>query len=67
MRVLVTGAAGSIGRVVTTGLAAAGHDVVGLDLVPPPDGTPFAWHEADGRLSPSALDMRLAYKKRNPR
>ena len=47
MRVLVTGAAGSIGRVVTTGLAAAGHDVVGLDLVPPPDGTPFAWHEAD--------------------
>ena len=47
MRVLVTGAAGSIGRVVTTGLAAGGHDVVGLDLVPPPDGTPFAWHEAD--------------------
>ncbi|WP_416956364.1 NAD-dependent epimerase/dehydratase family protein [Nocardioides sp. T5] len=47
MRVLVTGAAGSIGRVVTTGLASAGHDVVGLDLVPPPDGTPFAWHEAD--------------------
>jgi uronate dehydrogenase len=32
---------------VTTGLAAAGHDVVGLDRVPPPDGTPFAWHEAD--------------------
>ena len=47
MRVLVTGAAGSIGRVVTAGLAAGGHDVVGLDLVPPPDGTPFAWHEAD--------------------
>jgi uronate dehydrogenase len=47
MRVLVTGAAGSIGRVVTTGLAAAGHDVVGLDLVPPPDGAPFPWHEAD--------------------
>ncbi|WP_302181888.1 NAD-dependent epimerase/dehydratase family protein [Nocardioides pinisoli] len=47
MRVLVTGAAGSIGRVVTAGLAAAGHEVVGLDLVPPPDGTPFAWHEAD--------------------
>ena len=47
MRVLVTGAAGSIGRVVTTGLATAGHDVLGLDLVPPPDGTPFAWHEAD--------------------
>ena len=47
MRVLVTGAAGSIGRVVTAGLAAGGHDVVGLDLVPPPDGTPYSWHEAD--------------------
>lgn len=47
MRVLVTGAAGSIGRVVTAGLEALDHEVVGLDLVPPPDGTPFAWHEAD--------------------
>jgi uronate dehydrogenase len=47
MRVLVTGAAGSLGRVVTVGLAGLGHDVVGLDLVPGPDGTPFAWHEAD--------------------
>lgn len=47
MRVLVTGAAGSLGRVVTVGLAARGHDVVGLDLVPGPEGTPFAWHEAD--------------------
>ena len=47
MRVLVTGAAGSLGRVVTVGLADRGHDVVGLDLVPAPEGTPFAWHEAD--------------------
>jgi uronate dehydrogenase len=47
MRVLVTGAAGSLGRVVTVGLADHGHDVVGLDLVPAPDGTPFPWHEAD--------------------
>ena len=47
MRVLVTGAAGSIGRVVTVGLVDRGHDVVGLDLVPPPDGTDFAWHTAD--------------------
>ena len=34
MRVLVTGAAGSIGRVLTAGLADRGHEVVGLDLVP---------------------------------
>ena len=47
MRVLVSGAAGSLGRVVTVGLAALGHDVVGLDLVPAPEGTIFAWHEAD--------------------
>lgn len=33
MRVLVTGAAGSIGRVVAAGLTAAGHAVRGLDLV----------------------------------
>ena len=47
MRVLVTGAAGSLGRVITVGLAGLGHEVVGLDLVPAPDGTPYAWHEAD--------------------
>ena len=47
MRVLVTGAAGSLGRVVTAGLAEHGHDVVGLDLVPAPEGSTFAWHEAD--------------------
>ena len=47
MRVLVTGAAGSLGRVVTVGLADLGHDVVGLDLVPAPEGTLLTWHEAD--------------------
>ena len=47
MRVLVSGAAGSLGRVVTVGLAERGHDVVGLDLVPAPEGTTFTWHEAD--------------------
>jgi uronate dehydrogenase len=33
MRVVVTGAAGSIGRVVTAGLADAGHEVVAVDRV----------------------------------
>jgi uronate dehydrogenase len=47
MRVLVSGAAGSLGRVITAGLVERGHDVVGLDLVPAPDGTTFGWHEAD--------------------
>ena len=47
MRVLVTGAAGSIGQVVTLGLCERGHEVVGLDLVPEPEGFTGAWHTAD--------------------
>ena len=47
MRVLVTGAAGSIGRVLTLGLRDRGHDVVGLDLVPQPDGFDGPWHTVD--------------------
>ncbi|UUZ58039.1 NAD-dependent epimerase/dehydratase family protein [Nocardioides sp. B-3] len=47
MRILVTGAAGSIGRVVTLGLGDRGHDVVGLDLVPEPDGFTGPRHTAD--------------------
>ena len=47
MRVLVTGAAGSIGRVLTVGLADRGHEVVGLDRVPAPDGFDGHWHLID--------------------
>ena len=47
MRVLVTGAAGSIGRVVTLGLCERGHEVVGLDLVPEPEGFTGDWHTID--------------------
>jgi len=47
MRVLVTGAAGSIGRVLTVGLADRGHDAVALDLVPAPEGHEGAWHTTD--------------------
>ncbi|KRF29443.1 NAD-dependent epimerase/dehydratase family protein [Nocardioides sp. Soil805] len=47
MRVLVTGAAGSIGRVVTLGLCDRDHEVVGLDLVPEPEGFTGTWHTAD--------------------
>ena len=47
MKVLVTGAAGSIGRAVTVGLADRGHEIVGLDRVPPPDGFDGAWHLID--------------------
>ena len=47
MKVLVTGAAGSIGRVVTVGLADRGHAVVGLDRVPQPDGGEGPWYTLD--------------------
>ena len=47
MRVLLTGAAGSIGQVVSLGLVDRGHEVVGLDLVPQPDGVDGPWHTAD--------------------
>lgn len=47
MRVLVTGAAGSIGRVVTAGLTERGHEVVGLDRVEAPAGTHLPWHVGD--------------------
>ncbi|WP_127479824.1 NAD-dependent epimerase/dehydratase family protein [Nocardioides pantholopis] len=47
MRVLVTGAAGSIGRVAVLGLTARGHEVVALDRVPEPDGHEGRFHTAD--------------------
>ncbi len=53
-KVLLTGAAGSIGRVLTSGLAALGHEVVGLDL---------PGHRADVALDctdPAAVDMAVA-------
>jgi uronate dehydrogenase len=47
VRVLVTGAAGTIGRVLTVGLEDRGHEVVAFDRVPAPEGTSFPWHTGD--------------------
>ena len=47
MHVLVTGAAGTIGSVVCSGLMDRGHTVVGLDLAPEPEGFPGEWATAD--------------------
>ena len=47
MRVLVTGAAGSIGSVVCGGLVDRGHAVTGLDLVPEPEGFTGPWFTGD--------------------
>jgi uronate dehydrogenase len=47
MRILVTGAAGAIGQVVTLGLCDRDHEVIGLDLVPEPEGFTGNWHTVD--------------------
>lgn len=47
MRVLLTGAGGSIGRVVSAGLAEIGHTVVSLDRAPQPTSVVGEWWIAD--------------------
>ena len=47
MRVLVTGAAGSIGTILLPGLTARGHEVIGLDRSTAPDGSDTAWYAVD--------------------
>jgi uronate dehydrogenase len=70
MRVLVTGAAGGIGRVVTSGLTTLGHQVVPLDLVPEPLNEEGAaprpsrnpWHQVDCTDGP-AVDAVFAQER----
>lgn len=59
MRVLVTGAAGSIGTVVCSGLADRGHEVVGLDRAVEPEGFTGPWFTADC-ADPDAVDAVFA-------
>ncbi len=59
MRVLVTGAAGSIGSVLLPGLTALGHDVVGLDRSTAPDGSDDAWYTVDA-TDPDAVEAVFA-------
>ena len=47
MRVLLTGAAGSIGQVLRVRLPECGHEVVGLDRIPQPEGYDGPWHTLD--------------------
>jgi len=58
VKVLVTGAAGSIGRVLLPGLVDRGHEVVGMDLHVAPDGTTCPWYVADCG-DPDAVEAAL--------
>lgn len=59
MRVLVTGAAGSIGRVVSPCLQQHGHEVIGLDRVPVADGFEGRWLTVDC-ADPVEVDRAVA-------
>ena len=59
MRVLVTGAAGSIGTVLLPGLTARGHEVIGLDRSTAPDGSDTAWYAIDC-TDPDAVEAVFA-------
>ena len=60
MRVLVTGAAGSIGSVVCSGLMDRGHTVVGLDLTAEPGGSRASGPPPTARTrTPSSCDSHV--------
>lgn len=59
MKILVTGAAGTIARVVVESLSAAGHEVVGFDRASPPDGVDVVWHLGDC-TDPDAVESVFA-------
>ena len=66
MRVLVTGAAGSIGTVLCSGLVDRGHSVSGLDRVPEPEGFTGDWFTADC-ADPDAVEAVLEALTRGAR
>ena len=59
MRTLVTGAAGTIGSVLCSGLVDRGHTVAGLDRVPPPEGFTGEWFTVEC-TDPDAVDAVFA-------
>lgn len=64
MRVLVTGASGSVGTVVCSGLVDRGHDVSGLDRLPEPEGFTGEWFATDC-ADPDAVEAVFAVLTRS--
>lgn len=60
MKVLLTGAAGQIGQVLLLGLTDRGHEIVGVDRLPAPEGWEGAWHTADVADPDAVLDAVAA-------
>ena len=56
MRVMVTGAAGRIGSTLCAGLPDLGHEIVGLDRAPEPDGFLGDWHTVEATDADAVLD-----------
>jgi uronate dehydrogenase len=56
MRVVITGAAGRIGRCVMDGLSSVGHEVRGIDAVPAGDGVIVADLASDDHALAEAMD-----------
>lgn len=60
MKILITGAGGSIGRALAQGLSALGHELRGLDLLPgSPDGFALGWVNGDC-LDPAVADEAVS-------
>jgi nucleoside-diphosphate-sugar epimerase len=56
MKIIVTGSSGLLGRHVAAALVAAGHDVLGLDRAPPPEG---GWRHVAADLTDLGQALQL--------
>ncbi|MET4635987.1 NAD-dependent epimerase/dehydratase family protein [Kaistia defluvii] len=57
MRIVITGSSGLLGRHVAAAAVAAGHDVLGIDSVPPPAGS--GWRHVTADLTDLGIAMQL--------
>ncbi|ODT31022.1 MAG: epimerase [Kaistia sp. SCN 65-12] len=56
MRIVITGSSGLLGRHVAAAAVAAGHDVLGIDTTPPPEG---GWRHVSADLTDLGVALQL--------